>query len=41
MKKSPNLPATKRLMGAFVRTKPKPHEDMKTGKPRAKSTESK
>ena len=27
------LDGTKRLMGALVRMKPKPHEDMKVGKP--------
>jgi hypothetical protein len=27
-----NLDDTKRLMGALVRMKPKPHEDMKVGK---------
>lgn len=33
MAKVPNpLEDTKRLMGALVRMKPKPHEDMKVGK---------
>jgi hypothetical protein len=30
------LDETKRLMGALVRMKPKPHEDMKVGKKKAK-----
>lgn len=30
--KDEELTATKRLMGALVRMKPKPHEDMKVGK---------
>lgn len=34
-KTSKSLEATKRLMGALVRMKPKPHEDMKIGKPNA------
>jgi len=29
---SKSLEETKRLMGALVRMKPKPHEDMKVGK---------
>lgn len=32
-----NLVGTKALMGALVRMKPKPHEDMKLGKPKKKS----
>jgi hypothetical protein len=33
MAKSPDeLDETKRLMGALVRMKPKPHQDMKVGK---------
>ena len=34
MAKSPDksIEATKRLMGALVRMKPKPHEEMKVGK---------
>jgi hypothetical protein len=32
---------TKRLMGALVRMKPKPHEDMKVGKKAKKATKSK
>jgi hypothetical protein len=32
MAKEPDVDATKRLMGALVRMKPKPHEDMKVGK---------
>jgi hypothetical protein len=37
MAKSPeNLDETRRLMGALVRMKPKPHEDMKVGKKSAK-----
>jgi hypothetical protein len=31
-KKEQGLEGTKRLMGALVRMKPKPHEDMKVGK---------
>ena len=31
-----DLDETKRLMGALVRMKPKPHEDMKLGKATAK-----
>jgi hypothetical protein len=31
-KDSAELEKTKRLMGALVRMKPKPHEDMKIGK---------
>jgi hypothetical protein len=30
------LDETKRLMGALVRMKPKPHEEMKVGKPSPK-----
>jgi hypothetical protein len=30
--KPSDLEATKQLMGALVRMKPKPHEDMKVGK---------
>jgi hypothetical protein len=29
-----DLKGTKNLMGALVRMKPKPHEDMKVGKPK-------
>jgi hypothetical protein len=32
MKRRTNLDDTKRLMGALVRMKPKPHEEMKVGK---------
>lgn len=32
MAKESKLDETKRLMGALVRMKPKPHEDMKLGK---------
>jgi hypothetical protein len=32
MAKPNDLDETKRLMGALVRMKPKPHEDMKVGK---------
>jgi len=35
-----DLEATKRLMGALVRMPPKPHEEMKIGKPRSKATKS-
>jgi hypothetical protein len=34
------LKSTKAVMGALVRMPPKPHEDMKLGKPRAKSKKS-
>lgn len=33
-KSTPNFEKTKALMGALVRMKPKPHEDMKVGKKR-------
>jgi len=32
MAKSDDLEKTRRLMGALVRMKPKPHEEMKVGK---------
>jgi hypothetical protein len=32
MGKPSDLDATKKLMGALVRMKPKPHEEMKVGK---------
>jgi hypothetical protein len=32
MKKPTDIEGTKSLMGALVRMKPKPHEDMKVGK---------
>lgn len=32
MAKSSDLDETKKLMGALVRMRPKPHEDMKIGK---------
>ena len=35
-KSQPDLDSTKRLMGALVRMKPKPHEEMKVGKKVAK-----
>ena len=34
------LASTKQLMGALVRRKPKPHEEMKVGKPKTKKAES-
>jgi hypothetical protein len=33
-----DLAGTKNLMGALVRMKPKPHEEMKVGKPKSKKT---
>jgi len=36
MAKPNDLDETKRLMGALVRMKPKPHEEMKIGKKRTK-----
>jgi hypothetical protein len=39
-KKSNDLEDTKRLMGALVRMKPKPHEDMKLGKVKATKKQS-
>lgn len=38
--KSEEIEETKRLMGALVRMKPKPHEDMKLGKSKPKKTKS-
>jgi hypothetical protein len=38
--KGDNFADTKRLMGALVRMKPKPHEDMKLGKAKAKKAKS-
>jgi len=35
-----DLKGTKGLMGALVRMRPKPYEEMKIGKPKAKRTES-
>jgi len=35
-----DLEQTKRLMGALVRMPPKPHEDMKVGKPKRKKAKS-
>jgi hypothetical protein len=35
-KSTSKLEGTKRLMGALVRMKPKPHEEMKIGKARVK-----
>jgi hypothetical protein len=35
---SQQLDQTKRLMGALVRMKPKPHEEMKVGKKRKRAT---
>jgi hypothetical protein len=35
-KSKDELDETKRLMGALVRMKPKPHEDMKLGKAKVK-----
>lgn len=40
MSKSDDLNETKALMGALVRMKPKPHEDMKLGKAKAKKAKS-
>jgi hypothetical protein len=37
MTDSEKLNETKRLMGALLRMKPKPHEDMKVGKKKKKS----
>jgi hypothetical protein len=37
-KKPPEIDeATRRIMGALVRMPPKPHDEMKLGKPRGKS----
>lgn len=36
-----DLTGTKNLMGALVRMKPKPHQDMKVGKKAKKKTKSK
>lgn len=43
MTKAPEktIEATKRLMGALVRMKPKPHEKMKLGKKAKKSSKKK
>jgi hypothetical protein len=40
MTKSPKLEDTKRLMAALGRMPPKPHEEMKLGKPKAKRRKS-
>jgi hypothetical protein len=40
-KSSGELEDTRRLMGALVRMKPKPHEDMKVGKRAKKKTKPK
>jgi hypothetical protein len=40
MTKSTDLTETKRLMGALVRMKPKPHEEMKVNKPTKKIAKS-
>ncbi len=39
MTKKSEMDETKRLMGALVRMKPKPHEEMKVGKKTAKATQ--
>jgi hypothetical protein len=39
-KDSEKIEETKRLMGALVRMKPKPHEEMKVGKKASKSQRS-
>ncbi|MEH2470211.1 hypothetical protein V1281_000542 [Nitrobacteraceae bacterium AZCC 2161] len=39
--KSADLEKTKSLMGALVRMKPKPHEDMKVGKKATKKEKTK
>ena len=39
-KESDSLESTKRLMGALVSMKPKPHEEMKIGKAKAKKAKS-
>jgi hypothetical protein len=36
--KSGGMDETKRLMGALVRMKPKPHEDMKVGKKKIRTS---
>jgi hypothetical protein len=40
MAKPNNLEATKQLMGALLRMKPKQHDEMKLGKAKAKKTKS-
>jgi hypothetical protein len=40
MSKTDDLAGTKSLMGALVRMKPKPHEEMKVGNPKAKKPKS-
>jgi hypothetical protein len=40
MTKLDDLKGTKNLMGALVRMKPKPHEEMKIGKAKAKKAKS-
>jgi hypothetical protein len=40
MTSQPYLKATKQLMGALVRMKPKPHEKMKVGKSKGKTAKS-
>jgi hypothetical protein len=40
MANASDLSDTKRLMGALVRMKPKPHEDMKLGKSKRKKKKS-
>lgn len=37
MKKEAGIEHTKQLMGALVRMKPKPHEEMKLGKAKGKA----
>ena len=39
-KQSDELDQAKRLMGALVRIKPKPHDEMKLGKPKGKNQKS-
>jgi hypothetical protein len=36
-RRNDEIEETKRLMGALVRMKPKPHEEMKVGKKKAKT----
>jgi hypothetical protein len=38
--KNEQIKQTKRLMGALLRMPPKPHSDMKIGKPKTKKDES-
>jgi hypothetical protein len=39
-KETDDLAQTKRLMGTLLRMPPKPHSEMKIGKPKAKSAKS-